>query len=113
MLTIIPEEERSAGIASLSSLFFQTMLTVETLHSLVIEPKKPPVVEHVESSVMTDEQQVCDQATDVMERRSVAVGTEVDETKVTAEGVMIQEEVRSRTLYVPFSRQTGHFKKSN
>ncbi|VDP39796.1 unnamed protein product [Heligmosomoides polygyrus] len=57
------------------------MLTVETLHSLVIEPKKPPVVEHVESSVMTDEQQVCDQATDVMERRSVAVGTEVDETK--------------------------------
>ncbi|WKX88487.1 hypothetical protein Q1695_008267 [Nippostrongylus brasiliensis] len=68
------------------------MLTVETLQGLVIEPKKSAPVQYDESSTMTDVLQAHDRETDPMECRSIAVGTEADEQKPTAEGVLIQEE---------------------
>ncbi|KAK5973907.1 hypothetical protein GCK32_001821 [Trichostrongylus colubriformis] len=68
------------------------MLSDVHLHKLVIEPIRPPPAEHTESSTMTDPLQVREVETDPMERRSVAVGTEADEERVTAEGVTITEE---------------------
>ncbi|VDL84060.1 unnamed protein product [Nippostrongylus brasiliensis] len=68
------------------------MLSVETLQGLVIEPKKPTPVQYGESSTMTDVLQVHDRETDPKECRSIAVGTEADEQKPTADGVLIQEE---------------------
>ncbi|RCN52303.1 hypothetical protein ANCCAN_01736 [Ancylostoma caninum] len=68
------------------------MLSDVTLHSLVIEPKKPPVVQYSEASTMTDDVKTEDKEVDPMERRSIAIGTEIDETKASADGVTISEE---------------------
>ncbi|VDM77922.1 unnamed protein product [Strongylus vulgaris] len=69
------------------------MLSDVSLHKLVIEPKKPPPVEYTEGSMMTDAVLMNDKEVEPMERRSVATETEVEETKASAEGVVISEEV--------------------
>ncbi|VDL84549.1 unnamed protein product [Nippostrongylus brasiliensis] len=80
------------------------MLSVETLHGLVIEPKKPTPVQYGESSTMTDVLQVHDRETDPMECRSIAVGTEADEQKPTADGTigllesLLRESAASRKI---------------
>ncbi|KAK6726028.1 hypothetical protein RB195_004380 [Necator americanus] len=68
------------------------MLSDVTLHSLVIESKKPPKASYSECSTMTDAMKTEDKETDPMERRSTAVQTEVDNVEVNADGVMISEE---------------------
>ncbi|EYC24414.1 hypothetical protein Y032_0014g2494 [Ancylostoma ceylanicum] len=70
----------------------ETMLSDVTLHSLVIEPKKPPVVQYSEASTMTDDVKTEDKEVDPMERRSIAIGTEMEEAKASAEGVTISEQ---------------------
>ncbi|KAK6726027.1 hypothetical protein RB195_004380 [Necator americanus] len=76
------------------------MLSDVTLHSLVIESKKPPKASYSECSTMTDAMKTEDKETDPMERRSTAVQTEVDNVEVNADGVMISEELSTETLDV-------------